>query len=47
MYPATKVPLVSHKLVVANAIAFSKVESLEEIGEVTQYLSRCTAREGL
>lgn len=47
MYPAAKVLFISHKLVVANAIAFSKVESLEEIGEVAQYLSRCTAREGL
>lgn len=47
MYPAAKVPLVSHKLVVANAMAFLKVESLEEIGEVAQYLSGCAAREGL
>lgn len=45
MCPAAKVPLVSHKLVVANAMAFLKVESLEEIGEVAQYLFGCAARE--
>lgn len=47
MYPAAKVLFISHKLVMANSIAFSKVESLEEIVEVAQYLSRCTTRERL